>query len=226
LSSKPGSQASHRQGHSFVDVDKRLSISDNGLYTWVSKFKKQTNPKSSDLKAMQSEAAKLKAELRLTTEERDILKKAALSSTGRCKDKHLSPSMSRRGDCWDSAVAESFFSNLKSEQIKKQIYSTKTQAKLEVLDVVGGFYFSEPSKRGALPRACLTDFGLHWVGRENTQTESKTCRLLPEMALSAVRKNPQEPAQTRGSRQKKPTGEPVGFLIWWWGVTTAQTASE
>jgi hypothetical protein len=39
--------------------------------------------------------------------------------------------------------------------------------------------------------------------RENTQTESKTCRLVAEMALSEVRKNPQEPAQTRGSRQKK-----------------------
>jgi hypothetical protein len=39
--------------------------------------------------------------------------------------------------------------------------------------------------------------------RENVQTESKTYRLLAEMALSAVRKNPLEPAQTRGSRQKK-----------------------
>jgi hypothetical protein len=39
--------------------------------------------------------------------------------------------------------------------------------------------------------------------RENVQTENKTCRLLAEMALSAVRKNPQEPAQTRGSRKKK-----------------------
>ena len=39
--------------------------------------------------------------------------------------------------------------------------------------------------------------------RENVQTESKTCRLVAEMALSEVRKNPQEPAQTRGSRQKK-----------------------
>jgi hypothetical protein len=36
---------------------------------------------------------------------------------------------------------------------------------------------------------------LGWAGRrENVQTESKTCRLVAEMALSAVRKNPQEPA--------------------------------
>ena len=32
-----------------------------------------------------------------------------------CKDNRLSPSMSRRGNCWDNAVAESFVSNLKRE---------------------------------------------------------------------------------------------------------------
>lgn len=72
------------KGHTVVDVAKRLGILDNVLYTWVSKFKKADQPESSDLKAMQAEVAKLKAELRRTTEERDILKKAALSSTGRC----------------------------------------------------------------------------------------------------------------------------------------------
>jgi transposase len=46
------------------------------LYTWVSKFKKADAPLATDLKAMQAEVAKLKAELR-TAEERDILKKAA-----------------------------------------------------------------------------------------------------------------------------------------------------
>lgn len=49
--------------------------------------------------------------------------------------------------------------------------------------------------------------------RENVQTESKTCRLLAEMALSAVRKNPQEPAQTRGSRQKKANPEGLVFPL-------------
>lgn len=37
---------------------------------------------------------------------------------------------------------------------------------------------------------------------ENVQTESKTCRLLAEMSLSAVRKNPQEPARTRRNPRK------------------------
>jgi hypothetical protein len=35
-----------------------------------------------------------------------------------CKDNQLVPSMSRRGNCWDNAVAESFFSSLKKERIK------------------------------------------------------------------------------------------------------------
>ena len=57
-----------------------------------------------------------------------------------CKDNRLSPSMSRRGNCWDNAVAESFFSNLKSEQIKKRIYQTRTEAKSEIFDYIEGFY--------------------------------------------------------------------------------------
>ena len=66
------------KGHSVVDVAKRLGIADGVLYTWVSKFKKADEPlAASDLKAMQAEVTRLKAELRRTTEERDILKKAA-----------------------------------------------------------------------------------------------------------------------------------------------------
>jgi putative transposase len=57
-----------------------------------------------------------------------------------CKDNRLSPSMSRRGNCWDKAVAESFFSNLKSEQIKKLIYSTRAQAKSVIFDYIEDFY--------------------------------------------------------------------------------------
>ena len=65
------------KGHTVVDVAKRLGIAEGVLYTWVSKVKKADEPESNDLKAMQAEMAKLKAELRRTTEERDILKKAA-----------------------------------------------------------------------------------------------------------------------------------------------------
>jgi putative transposase len=40
--------------------------------------------------------------------------------------------MSRRGNCWDNPVAESFFSSLKKERIRKQIYRTRDLAKADV----------------------------------------------------------------------------------------------
>jgi transposase InsO family protein len=38
-----------------------------------------------------------------------------------CRSNHLGPSMSRKANCWDNAVTESFFGSLKEERIKKQI---------------------------------------------------------------------------------------------------------
>ncbi len=66
------------RGHSVIDVAKRLGIGDGLLYTWVKKFKAANEPVGiDDMKSMQAELNRLKAELGRTTEERDILKKAA-----------------------------------------------------------------------------------------------------------------------------------------------------
>jgi putative transposase len=56
------------------------------------------------------------------------------------KANNLEPSMSRRGNCWDNAVAESFFSSLKKERIKKRIYKTRDLAKADVFDYIEAFY--------------------------------------------------------------------------------------
>lgn len=57
-----------------------------------------------------------------------------------CQAHHLEPSMSRRGNCWDNAVAESFFSSLKKERIKKRIYKTREMANAEIYDYIEMFY--------------------------------------------------------------------------------------
>jgi transposase InsO family protein len=49
-------------------------------------------------------------------------------------------SMSRRGNCWDNAVAESFFSTLKTELIGDRVYATHDQARLAVFEYIEGFY--------------------------------------------------------------------------------------
>ncbi|MCF6339306.1 MAG: integrase core domain-containing protein [Sulfurimonas sp.] len=41
-------------------------------------------------------------------------------------------SMSRKGNCWDNAVAESFFKTLKSDLIYQTYFYTKSQAKREI----------------------------------------------------------------------------------------------
>jgi putative transposase len=57
-----------------------------------------------------------------------------------CRDHDLEPSMSRRGNCWDNAVAESFFSSLKKERIKKRVYKTRDLARADIFDYIEMFY--------------------------------------------------------------------------------------
>ena len=49
------------------------------------------------------------------------------------RSNHLEPNMSRRGNCWENSVAESFFSILKKERIKKKIYRTREIAAFRVV---------------------------------------------------------------------------------------------
>ncbi len=48
--------------------------------------------------------------------------------------------MSRRGSCWDNAVAKSFFSSLKKERIRNRIYKTRELAKPDISDYIEAFY--------------------------------------------------------------------------------------
>ena len=57
-----------------------------------------------------------------------------------CKSNRLEPSMSRKGNCWDNAVAESFFGSLKKERIKKRIYKNRDVANADVADYIDNFY--------------------------------------------------------------------------------------
>jgi hypothetical protein len=52
-------------------------------------------------------------------------------------------SMSRRGNCHDNAVAESFFQLLKRERIKKKIYGTREEAGSDIFDYIEMFYNSK-----------------------------------------------------------------------------------
>lgn len=59
---------------------------------------------------------------------------------GFLRDHNLVSSMSRRGHCHDNAVAESFFQLLKRERIRRQIYSTRDEARADVFNYIEMFY--------------------------------------------------------------------------------------
>ncbi len=55
----------------------------------------------------------------------------------------LEGSMSRRGNCHDNAVAESFFQLLKRERVKRKIYSTREEARVDIFNYIEMFYNSK-----------------------------------------------------------------------------------
>ena len=59
------------------------------------------------------------------------------------KKHELTGSMSRKGNCWDNSVAESFFSRLKEELVHWRNYQTRWEAKRDILNYITMFYNSQ-----------------------------------------------------------------------------------
>ena len=56
------------------------------------------------------------------------------------KSHNMVPSMSRRGNCYDNAAAETFFQLLKRERIRRKVYDTRDDARSDVFDYIELFY--------------------------------------------------------------------------------------
>ena len=57
-----------------------------------------------------------------------------------CKENNFVTSMSRRGNCYDNAAMESFFSSLKKEKTRAKVYNTREELKAEIFDYIEVFY--------------------------------------------------------------------------------------
>ena len=67
----------------------------------------------------------------------------ASDAFGKLLEAHgIAGSMSRKGDCWDNAVVESFFGTLKSERIHWRSYQTREQARADIVEYITMFYNS------------------------------------------------------------------------------------
>ena len=49
-------------------------------------------------------------------------------------------SMSRKGDCWDNAVVESFFHTLKVELVHRNKFGTRDEAKRKIFEYIEMYY--------------------------------------------------------------------------------------
>ena len=56
------------------------------------------------------------------------------------KEHNIILSMSRRGNCYDYAVAESFFKTLKKELVRKHIFETREMAASKIFEYIEMFY--------------------------------------------------------------------------------------
>ena len=56
------------------------------------------------------------------------------------KQHNIKGSMSRKGNCWDNAVAESFFGSLKQERVQWRHYQTRQEAQQDILNYIAVFY--------------------------------------------------------------------------------------
>jgi transposase InsO family protein len=71
-----------------------------------------------------------------TPQEVCLAEKSSTVSSG------LVGSMSRKGNCWDNAVMERFFLNLKMERVWHQDYANHAEATNDIADYIVGFYNS------------------------------------------------------------------------------------
>lgn len=55
---------------------------------------------------------------------------------------NITPSMSRKGNCWDNAPMESFFHTLKTERVHHREYTTRDEARRDLFGYIEGFYNS------------------------------------------------------------------------------------
>jgi putative transposase len=67
--------------------------------------------------------------------------------------------MSRRANCWDNAVAESFFATLKRELAYRTKWRTRAEAKSEVFEYIEVFY-NRKRRHSALGYLSPVDFEL------------------------------------------------------------------
>jgi len=111
----------------------------------------------------------------------------------------LVPSMSRRGNCYDNAAMESFWSTLKLELVYRRDFATHQQARAEIFDYIEAFYNRD--------RIHTALGGLSPTAFELAAAESRTASRRSPMGVEPLRDAAQ---RTHGRGPQRATGAPLG----------------
>ncbi len=80
--------------------------------------------------------------------------------------KFVTRSMSRKGNCWDNAVAESFFKTLKSEQIYGNKLVSKDQIKMDLFEYIE-IWYNRTRRHSALGNRTIEEFWNQIINLKN-----------------------------------------------------------
>ncbi len=81
------------------------------------------------------------------------------------KEYGMTPSMSRKGNCWDNAPMESFFNSLKNERTHHQRYDTREQARRDTFEYIEVFY-NRSRRHSALGYQSPAAFHAAWLNQQ------------------------------------------------------------
>ncbi len=118
----------------------------------------------------------------------------------RLADHGLVCSMSRKAECWDNAVAESFFGTLKQEPIYHDTYATREEARQTIFEYIEVFY-NRKRRHSTLGYMTPTTF------EANVMAPTGSSSTATVTALRAVVRQPQNPRLR--TRQKPAILKPV-----------------
>jgi len=78
-----------------------------------------------------------------------------------CRSANVERSMGSVGDCFDNAMAESFFATLECELIDRSVFENRNQARMAIFDYIEGFYNSW-RRHSSVGSLCPNEFERRW----------------------------------------------------------------
>jgi len=97
----------------------------------------------------------------------------------------IAQSMGSRGDCWDNAVAESFFATLKKELIHRRSWPTKGELRTELFDYIEVFYNRQRRHR-TLGQRSPVEFETSTLSRDGAEDAASRLASHDQISLTAT----------------------------------------